>query len=112
LDNIPVTFYRTVRGAEPVRDWLRTLSAADRKAIGTDLKRVQEQWPVGMPVCRPLGRGLWEVRSTLSNHRIARLLFCFCDGSVVVLHGFIKKTQKTPADDLEMARTRMKDVMR
>lgn len=111
-DRIPVVFYRTSRGTEPVREWLRTLSAADRKAIGTDLKRVQEQWPIGMPVCRVVERGLWEVRSSISGNRIARLMFYFHEGYAVVLHGFIKKTQKTPQSELELARKRMRDVVR
>ena len=109
-ERIPVAFYRVSDGSEPVREWLRSFNATDRLAMGADLKRVQEQWPVGMPVCRPLGRGLWEVRSSLSGNRIARILFCFHAGYAVVLHGFIKKTKTTPASDLELARKRMKDV--
>ncbi|MGH8317425.1 MAG: type II toxin-antitoxin system RelE/ParE family toxin [Steroidobacteraceae bacterium] len=66
--------------------------------------------PVGMPLCRALGRGLWEVRSSLHSNRIARVLFCLHDGEMVALHGFIKKTQKTPAADLELAKKRMKEV--
>lgn len=111
-DRIPVIFYRTKTGAEPVRDWLRDLTAPDRKAVGTDLKRVQEQWPIGMPLCRPLGGGLWEARSGISDNRIARLLFCFHANNVVVLHGFIKKTRKTPTQELDIARKRMKDIPR
>jgi len=68
---IPVVFYRTSGGAEPVLDWLRSLAADDRRAIGTDLATVQFGWPVGMALCRPLGQGLWEVRSALSSRRIA-----------------------------------------
>ncbi len=109
---IPVVFYRSVGGSDPVREWLHELLKDDRKLIGTDLKRVQEQWPIGMPVCRPLGRGLWEVRSALTGNRIARMLFCFHDGVAVVLHGFIKKTRKAPSADIELARRRMKDVMK
>src|SRR5271167_5221376 len=93
---IPVVFYRTPTRVEVVRDWLRGLDEADRNIIGQDLMRVQFRWPVGMPLCRPLGDGLWEVRSDLSSNRIARLLFCLVDGKIVVLHGFIKKTQQTP----------------
>jgi len=111
VNPIPVVFYRMSAGTEPVREWLRGLSPVDRKSIGIDLKRVQEQWPIGMPVCRPLGRGLWEVRSRVSDNRIARVLFCFHDEAAVVLHGFIKKTRKTPPTDLALARKRMKDVM-
>lgn len=72
--------------------------------------RAQWRWPVGMPLCRSLGGGLWEVRSNLPG-RIARVLFCISDGSIVALHGFIKKTQQTPAADLELAKKRMKEVM-
>jgi phage-related protein len=65
--------------------------------------RVQFRWPVGMPLCRPLGDGLWEVRSNLSSNRIARVLICFTDGQLVALHGFVKKTQKAPEDELKLA---------
>src|SRR3979490_2941227 len=93
---IPVVFYRTRGGAEPVRDWLRSLDERDRDGIGLDLMRVQFRWPVGMPLCRAMGDGLWEVRTNLPSNRIARLLFCVTGGRILVLHGFIKKTQKTP----------------
>jgi phage-related protein len=93
LTEIPVVFYRTSGGAEPVLDWLRGLPAEDRRAIGTDLATVQFGWPLGMPLCRPLGNGLWEVRSSLPSRRIARLLFFVEEGRIGVVHGFIKKTQ-------------------
>jgi phage-related protein len=105
----PVVFYRTAAGAEVVRDWLRELDQADRNIIGQDLMRVQFRWPVGMPQCRPLGDGLWEVRSDLTGHRIARLLFCFVQGALVALDGFVKKTQKTPDAELKLARKRMRE---
>lgn len=110
LKEIPVIFYRTSLGAEPVRDWLRGLPSDDRQTIGFDLATVQVGWPVGMPLCRSLGDGLWEVRSTLPSRRIARLLFFMYEGQIVILHGFIKQTQKTPPDELELARKRMKEV--
>lgn len=110
LRRFPVIFYRTEGGAEPVRDWLLGLSAEDRRVIGFDLMTVQFGWPVGMPLCRPLGDGLWEVRSALPSRRIARVLFFVADGRIGVVHGFIKKTQKTPADDLMLARRRMKEM--
>src|SRR6476659_8542762 len=106
---IPVVFYRTRGGAELVRDWLRSLDERDRNAIGLDLMRVQFSWPVGMPLCRPLGDGLWEVRTSLPSNRIARVLFSVQQGRILVLHGFIKKTQKTPADDLALARRRNRE---
>jgi phage-related protein len=106
---IPVVFYRTRGGAEAVRDWLRDLASADRNAIGQDLMRVQYRWPVGMPLCRSLGEGLWEVRSTLPRNRIARVLFSVHHGRILALHGFVKKTQKMPDEDLALARKRKRE---
>ena len=107
---IPVRFYRTEAGTEPVLEWLRGLAKQDRRVIGSDLMRVQFGWPIGMPLVRSLKDGLWEVRSTLPSKRIARLILCFHQGTLVVLHGFIKKTRKTPAEDLALARRRMREV--
>ena len=90
---------------------LRRLRPEDRRPIGADLSTVQFGWPIGMPLCRPLGQGLWEVRSTLPSRRIARLLFFVHEDRIGVVHGFIKKTQKTPADDLDLARRRMKEML-
>jgi phage-related protein len=106
---IPVVFYRTRGGLEVVRDWLRDLDDGDRNAIGQDLMRVQYRWPVGMPLCRALGDGLWEVRSSLPGNRIARVLFSVHQNRILVLHGFIKKTQKTPDEDLKLARRRKRE---
>ena len=107
---IPLFFYRTSAGAEPVREWLRELETEDRNAIGQDLMRVQYRWPVGMPLCRPLSKGLWEVRRSLTGNRIARVLFFVEDGRIGVVHGFVKKTQKTPADAIALADKRMKEM--
>ncbi len=107
---ITVRFYRTEAGGAPVLDWLRGLDKDDRRAIGLDLMRVQFGWPIGRPLVGSLKDGLWEVRSSLPSQRIARLILCFHDQMLVVLHGFIKKTQKTPADDLALAKRRMKEV--
>ena len=93
-----------------MRDWLLELSKADRAAIGADIKDVEFSWPVGMPLRRSMGDGLWEVRSGLDQGRIARVLFCVTRGTMLLLHGFIKKTQKTPAADLDLARRRMKEA--
>jgi phage-related protein len=106
---IPVVFYRTRGGAEVVRNWLRDLPEADRNAIGQDLMRVQYRWPVGMPLCRSLGGGLWEVRGALPNNRIAWVLFSVHQGRILALHGFIKKSQKTPDEDLALARRRKRE---
>ena len=108
----PLVFYRSVSGSEPVRDWFKSQTPADRHAIGQDLMRAQFRWPVGMPLCRSLGKGLWEVRCNLSGRRIARVLFCFHEGELLVLHAFLKKTQKTPDQELALAYKRMNEVTR
>ena len=107
---IPLVFYRTASCNEPVRDWLKDLERDDRLEIGGDLHRVQYRWPVGMPLCRPLGGGLWEIRTWLPSKTISRVLICFHDEALYALHGFIKKTQKTPLEDLRLARERMKEI--
>ena len=101
-----VVFYKTETGNEPVREWLKSLPREDRKTMGEDIKTVQFGWPLGMPVVRKLDKHLWEVRSRLHN-RIARILFTVEDDVMVLLHGFIKKSQKTPRSDLELAKKRM-----
>jgi phage-related protein len=103
---VPAIFFRTEAGGEPLRDWLKSLpSPQDRKLIGEDIKTVEFGWPVGMPVCRSLGGGICEMRTHLTQDRIARVLFYIdAKGRMVLLHGFIKKTQKTPMNDLELAR--------
>ena len=112
LAEIPVAFYRTAAGAEPVRDWLRSLSAEDRRIIGADLATVQVGWPIGMPVCRSLGSGMWELRSRLTSNRIARLVFFVAQGRIGIVHGFIKKTQKTPPSEIALAQRRMNEMMK
>jgi len=107
---IELVFFRNEAGGEPVRDWLRSLAQADRHAIGRDLLRAQWRWPVGMPLCRPMGKGLWEVRTDLPGNRTARVLICFYRYRRVALHGFIKKTRATPEDDLTLARKRQKEL--
>jgi phage-related protein len=112
LKPIPLKFWRSASGREPVRDWLNDFSREDQRVIGRDMAKVQLGWPVGLPLCRPLGDGLWEVRSSLPSKREARVLFGFYERELIALHGFIKKAQKTSADDLDMARKRLKEVMK
>lgn len=107
---IELLFYRSAAGKEPVRDWLVGLPEPHRRAIGMDLQRVQYRWPVGMPLVRPMGKGLFEVRTSLADGTAARVLFCFHDGELYALHGFIKKAQKTPDAELNLARMRQKEV--
>ena len=105
-----VIFFKMDTGNEPVRDWLKTLSKGDCKAIGTDILTVQYAWPVGKPLVDNLGDGIWEVRSRLDN-RIARTLFVVVNQEIVLLHGFIKKSQKTPAGELELAKKRKRQYL-
>jgi phage-related protein len=107
---IPAKFYRTEVGNEPVREWLKQLAPESRKVIGIDIKTVEYGWPIGMPTCRAMGKGLYEVRSNLPDGTIARVLFCIYQEHMVLLHGFIKKTQKTPKQDLDLALMRKKNL--
>jgi phage-related protein len=89
------------RGHAPEGKLLCDLSGDDRRLIGRDIQKVEFGWPLGMPYCRPLGHGLWEVRSDLTGGRIARVIFFIKDGDMVLLHAFEKKTQKTPGKEIE-----------
>ena len=110
LKKVPAAFFQLASGKEPVRDWLCELPKEDRATIGLDISTAEYGWPIGMPLCRSLGDGLWEIRSTLPSHRIARVIFCVVDGHLVLLHGFIKKTQKTPSEDITLAKKRKKEI--
>src|SRR6516164_972919 len=107
---IPLIFFRTGAGSEPVREWLKGLPEEDRHAIGKDLLRAQWRWPAGMPLCRPMGNGLWEIRTDLPTKRAARVLLCLYREHLVALHGFIKKTRATPDEELALARMRKKEL--
>ncbi len=105
----PVYFYKTSLGNEPVREWLKEFNQEDKKTIGDDLQTVQIGWKAGLirePLVKCLGHGLFELRSSLPSHRIARLFFCTDENQIVLLHGFIKKTQKTPVAELVLAQDR------
>ncbi|HEX5398313.1 MAG TPA: type II toxin-antitoxin system RelE/ParE family toxin [Verrucomicrobiae bacterium] len=104
---LSVAFFRTETRREPVRDWLKSLPREERKMIGEDLKTVQFGWPLGMPLVRKLDTGLWELRSRLAG-RIARIFFTAGEGRMILLHGFVKKSRRTPADDLALAKTRLR----
>lgn len=104
-----VVFYRTNAGNEPVREWLKSLKREDRKSIGSDIKTAQFGWPLGMPLIRKLERGLWEVRSHISQG-IARVIFTVEGQTMVLLHGFIKKSRRTPPVELNTARRRLADL--
>jgi phage-related protein len=108
---LDAVFFRSKVGNEPVREWLKGLAKEQRKAIGEDIAYVQFKWPIGKPRVDHLRGAIWEVRSSLDN-RIARTLFAVAGGQMVLLHGFIKKTQHTPDSDIELALKRFKEWQR
>jgi phage-related protein len=110
LKPIPLVFWRSAAGREPVRELLNELSREDKRTIGRGIAKVQYSWPVGLPLCRSLGAGLWELRASLPGRREARVFFGFHDGMLIALHAILKKTQKTRAEDLALARLRFKDA--
>lgn len=109
LKKLPAVFYATPSGKEPVREWLKKLDSESRRRVGEDIATAEFGWPVGMPLCRDLGKGLYEIRSNVTDGRIARVLFAVIDGEMVLLHAFIKKTQKIPQRDLDLAIKRMRE---
>lgn len=107
---IQAAFFRTASaGNEPVRESFKALSAEDRKPIGEDIKAVEMYWPQGLPLVRKMEADLWEIRTVLPQRK-SRVLFTVSGRSMVLLHGFIKKDQKTPKEDLELARRRRNGV--
>ena len=106
---LEVFFFRSELGSEPVRDWLKSLPFDEKRIIGEDIKTVQFGWPLGMPIVRKLDSGLWKVRSRLAD-KIDRVIFTLRDQKMVLLHGFIKKSDKTPQDALKVAHQRLAQV--
>ena len=107
VQQIEVCFYQEESGNTPVRAWLQDLSQDDRKVIGRDIKKIQISWPVNNLLVKPLGCKMWEIRTRLDN-RIVRIIFAFHDSKIILLHGFIKKTQKTPQQEIDLAIKRFK----
>lgn len=110
MKKIPALFYENSNGKKPVRDWLLKLSEDDRKIIGQDIATVEYGYPIGMPTCRSLGNKLEEIRSDISDKRIARVIFSVKYDYIILLHGFIKKTQKTPKSEIDLAAKRLKEI--
>ena len=108
---LTVNFYRTDAKNEPVRDWLKDLSRDEKRIIGEDIKTAQLGWPLGMPLIRKMSKNLWEVRSSLSDG-IARVFFTVDGSQMILLHGFIKKSNKTPQNELNTAMTRLANYWR
>jgi hypothetical protein len=99
---LPARFYVSATGRNPVREWILEIAC----------RRPPDEfgWPIGRPHCAPLGLSLWEVRSNLDSNRVARVIFCMGDGHMILLHGFIKKTQKTAQQDIKLALKRKREV--
>ena len=111
VQRLDAVFVRSESGGEPVREWLKSLPKDERRAIGEDIAYVQFKWPIGKPRVDHLHGAIWEVRTSLAN-RIARTLFAVEGRQMVLLHGFIKKTQQTPANDIKLAEKRFKEWQR
>ncbi|MFH0922339.1 MAG: type II toxin-antitoxin system RelE/ParE family toxin [Fibrobacterota bacterium] len=116
MHNIPgmvlqAYFYKTANGREPVREWLRAMPMEQKKTIGEEIKTVQFGWPIGMPIVRKIGTGLWEIRSHFKNG-IARVFFTVYGDKMILLHGFVKKAQKTPLEELAVTPQRKKDFLK
>ena len=107
---LPAFFFESASGNEPVRSWILALSMDYRKLVGHDIQKIEFGWPLGMPYCRSLGSSLREVRIDLTDGKIGRVIFSVVNGRMALLHGFIKKTQKTPARDIQLALKRLKEV--
>jgi phage-related protein len=106
---VTVYFFKFPSGNEPVRDWLKQRTPQEKKAIGEDIKAVEYSWPVGYPQVRKLDNDLWEVRTNLPDG-ISRVFFTIWKNYMVLLHSIIKKTQKTPQQDLDIAKKRRNKV--
>lgn len=111
---LQAAFFSSGTGKRPVREWLMQLAPEDRKTIGEDIATLEFSWPIGKPKCSPIKgvKGMYEVRSNISSGRIARVLFVLVGSQMVLLHGFVKKTQKSPDKELKLAAARMKEVQR
>ena len=111
MKRLPAKFFRSSNGVEPVKNWLKTLDREDRRIIGSDIKDVEFSFPIGLPLCRSLSgyKDLWEVRSKITRGKIARIIFYISNGEMILLHGFVKKSQKTPKKEIDLAVKRQKE---
>jgi phage-related protein len=103
---LTVNFFRTDSGNEPVREWLKDREKEERKLTGEDILLVQFRWPLGLPLVRKMESDLWEVRSKLASGNISRVFFTINNNEMILLHAMIKKSQKTPKKDIDLARSR------
>lgn len=108
---LQAVFFKTEQDNEPVRDFLKGLPPDDKKTVGADIMAVEMSWPIGYPTVRKLDTDLWEVRTNISDKRICRVMFTVSGNKMVLLHAFIKKTQKTPKEDMELGKKRRNQVL-
>ena len=112
MDKVVIAkFFKTETGNEPVRDFLKDLAPDDRKTIGADIMAIEMSWPIGYPAVRKLDSNLWEVRSNISDKRISRAFFTILEGNMILLHAIIKKSQKTPQEDINLSKKRRNLVL-
>lgn len=112
MKTITVKFYKQSANQEPVKQWLLKLKSDDKRIIGKDLQTIEYGWPMGMPLVRKMNSNLWEVRSNISDGRIARIFFTIKESDLVLLHGFIKKSQTTPKNELSIAQKRRDEALK
>ncbi len=112
LKPVPLAFWRSAAGREPVREWLRDLPRDDKRTVGRDIAKAQFGWPLGLPLCRPLAAGLWEVRSSLPSRREARVFFGFQEETLIALHAILKKSRRAAPEDVALARQRLKEIQK
>jgi phage-related protein len=105
---IALRFWKTAEGNEPVRNFLSELEKSDKKKIGADIRKVQFGWPIGMPLVKSLGKGLWELRTSMPSRKEIRVFFAIGEDEMILLHAFVKKSQKTPDKEIEIARLRLR----
>lgn len=111
MKRLPAKFFRSANGVEPVKDWLKTLDREDCRIIGSDIKDIEFSFPIGLPLCRSLSgyKDLWEVWSKITRGKIARVIFYISNGEMILLNGFVKKSQKTPKKEIDLAVKRQKE---
>jgi phage-related protein len=108
IKGFDVVFFETESGKQPVREFIKQLSKEDQKEVGADIRVVQDSFPIGLPLVRKLKPELWEIRSFIKNG-ISRIFFTFFDKKIIFLHAFVKKMQKTPLKEIDVAIKRLKE---
>lgn len=106
VEPLEAAFFETESGSQPCRDFILTLDREDKKEIGAKIFEVQQGFPMGLPLVRKMDTNLWEIRISISDG-ICRIFFTIAGNIIILLHGFVKKSQKTPQNELETAKKRL-----